>query len=385
MKPDNNHHEIKIETAVIGGGMAGLACSRQLHDAGKDFALITDNLGGRIHHSKRGVYFGAVIMTKDYTNIQRYATKAVSLYPWSGYFWNGQKAVNSAFLLDFKKLFHFAKILKQFQQSIIRLRREAPYTCQKELMGKDPLLKHMVKQSATDFVKEHGLEKMHERMLNATVNIACFRPPKELNAFNYCILILATGNGACFADFTQTVAKLTKGFEDKICLEKVTSLEENEKDSTFTVRANGHAYYAQNVVIATPARNTTAFYNKAPNEVMNNPIHVIHVKGKRRKIYKPGKNLTFKPGNAVECFFAQKNGIDILYATTPKPDFEKYYHHYEIVDQIAWKTGTQLSANKWRPLQMKKNLFTIGDYNICGLEDSFLTGLFAANKIITKQ
>ena len=42
----------------------------------------------------------------------------------------------------------------------------------------------------------------------------------------------------------------------------------------------------------------------------------------------------------------------------------------------------QLSQREWRPLQPRRNLFTIGDYNVCGLEDSYLTGLFAANKII---
>lgn len=74
MKPNTSLQKKQIETAVIGGGMAGLACSRQLHDAGKEFVLITDNLDGRVHHSKRGVYFGAVIMTRDYTNIQRYVS-----------------------------------------------------------------------------------------------------------------------------------------------------------------------------------------------------------------------------------------------------------------------------------------------------------------------
>ncbi len=105
------------------------------------------------------------------------------MYPWSGYFWNGQKAVNAVFLIDYKKIFRFAKVLNKFQKSIIQLRREAPYTCQKELMEKDPFLKHLVEKSATDFVKEHGLEKMHEQMLRATVNIVCFRPPDDLNAF----------------------------------------------------------------------------------------------------------------------------------------------------------------------------------------------------------
>lgn len=287
------------------------------------------------------------------------------------------------FLVDFKGVFRFSKVMKKFQQSMNRLRLEAPFTCQKELMEKDPLLKHLVEQSAAEFVREHGLEKFNEQLLGPVANIVVFRSYKEINAFNYCIALLATTNGACYADFTQTVARLTRGYEGKIHLEKVISLQENEDGASFYVKAEENSYQACNVVIATPARNTADFYEKAPSDVLNNMIHVIHVKGKRRKKYKPGKSLTFKAGNDVECFFAQKDDFDILYATTPEPDFDRYYPRYEIVDRLSWKTGTQLAKDKWRPLQLKNNLFAIGDYNICGLEDSFLTGLFAANKIIS--
>ena len=64
------------------------------------------------------------------------------------------------------------------------------------------------------------------------------------------------------------------------------------------------------------------------------------------------------------------------------PDLSAYYEHHEIVGRVGWKTAVQLATSGWRPLAPRPGLFTIGDYNICGLEDSYITGLFAANRII---
>ncbi len=67
---------------------------------------------------------------------------------------------------------------------------------------------------------------------------------------------------------------------------------------------------------------------------------------------------------------------------TPEPDLAPYYEHHELAAQVCWKTAIQLSGADWRRLAPRPGLFTIGDYNICGLEDSYLTGLFAANRIV---
>ncbi len=382
MAPSESTELLETETAIIGGGISGLACARQLSDAGKPFILISDTLGGRIHYSDDGLYFGAVVMTKDYTNIRRYATKAKSMWPWTGYVWNGQKAVNSMFLLDYKRLWHFARVMKKFRESIIRLRAEADHICQKTLLQRDPHLQKLVEQTAEEFVREHGLETVNERMLNPTVNAITFCPYEKMNAFNYCIALLASGNSACFADFTQTVPMLISGYEQNIHRQKVTSLQEIDDGRSYQVQTDDRTYQARNVVISTPVRNTIQFCDKLPSHVLNRTAHVIHIRGKRRAIYNPGKSLLFKPGNDVFVFFAQTGDLDIVYCPTPEPDLERYYQSYEVLDRISWKTGIQLSIDEWRPLQVQSNLYAIGDYNICGIEDSFLTGLFAANKII---
>lgn len=41
-----------------------------------------------------------------------------------------------------------------------------------------------------------------------------------------------------------------------------------------------------------------------------------------------------------------------------------------------------VSGGSWVPMKLENNLFLAGDYNLCGLEDSYISGRCAANQII---
>ena len=61
------------ETVIIGGGIAGLACARRLHDGRRRFLLITENVGGRIRSSTNGtVNLGAYYVRSDYRHVNRF-------------------------------------------------------------------------------------------------------------------------------------------------------------------------------------------------------------------------------------------------------------------------------------------------------------------------
>ncbi len=65
-----------VETVIIGGGIAGLACARRLHDSQRPFLLITEDVGGRIRVSKDGaVNVGAYYVRSDYTHVNRFVDR----------------------------------------------------------------------------------------------------------------------------------------------------------------------------------------------------------------------------------------------------------------------------------------------------------------------
>ena len=60
----------QTETIIVGGGGSWLACGKTLHDMGRDFLLVTEEIGGRMLTSKsHEVNYVDSYITEDYKNI----------------------------------------------------------------------------------------------------------------------------------------------------------------------------------------------------------------------------------------------------------------------------------------------------------------------------
>ncbi|MCL1593697.1 MAG: FAD-dependent oxidoreductase, partial [Actinomycetia bacterium] len=64
------------ETIIVGGGVSGLACARQLHDAGRSFLIVTEDIGGRVRASADGSSnLGAYYVTRDYEHVGKFVDR----------------------------------------------------------------------------------------------------------------------------------------------------------------------------------------------------------------------------------------------------------------------------------------------------------------------
>jgi len=64
------------------------------------------------------------------------------------------------------------------------------------------------------------------------------------------------------------------------------------------------------------------------------------------------------------------------------PDFDRYFTNWRILDHRHWNPAFHLLGDDLLGCEQAPNLYLIGDHNIVGLEDAYLTGLYAANQII---
>jgi hypothetical protein len=257
--------------------------------------------------------------------------------------------------------------------------------CQADLLRQDPVLERWVKEPAADFVRRNGLQSLNELSLDPVVNSTVFARTDQINTFYYLAAQLPILVPTFLADFSKTLDRLTDGFQRQILLERAVALGA-APDGGYTVATTSHDLRAKNVVVAIPGHNARELYpdldageERRPSEI---PIVTLHVRGRRRSSHAPGKIVYLPATGVVTVLLPIGPGLDVLFARTPDPNLSPFYETYEIIAQVSWKTAVQLSLGGWRPLAPRPTLYTIGDYNICGLEDSYLTGLYAANQII---
>jgi hypothetical protein len=373
------------QTLIIGGGISGLACARALCDAGRPFLLITDRLGGRMYHSAdASMNFGATYINADYRHVGRYVGRGLPFRLASAC---GHPDAGPRPLLHWRNLARAGPLARlalrlcALRAALADFRKAAQDTPQHALAPHFPLLDRLRRQPAAEVVAELRLGALHDDYFALAFRATCFRDPLAASALFYLGALLPVVVPTWVADFTHAYSRLTRGYEGRILLDRVCALGRHG-GAWQAVTASGRTVRASAVVLALPAHNLAALL-AVPTAGVAAPATVLYVRGERRPAYHGRAFLLLRPGAAGPALvWRQRGGRDLVFADRPGPDLAAVYRSAAVEAAVSWKTAVVLSGCDWAPLTPAPGLYLAGDHNLCGLEDSYLTGLCAARHIL---
>ena len=370
-----------FDTIIVGAGISGLACAKRLQEYDEDFLLISENIGGRILTSEDGaVNYGAFFVCSDYYHVLQYVTLH-SRIKLSDFCFHDNDDIYVLFepkLLAYS--FQFMKILKilyKFRKAFRLFRKTSETISQKKAIESDPFLHELYMKNAIDFVKEHKLQAGTDVYLSKGLYSTTFSTIKEMNAFSFLqfLLPLITPIYA----FTFEKEKMIEPFRDKIVLDCVTEVQ--FKNGQYKIKSNDNIFYAKNVVLATEISTSQHFADvKKTNKPVSN--HMLHIKGVPKDIIARKKYQLFSSGGDVQAIADLQNGTYLFYYKHKYPLIEKYFFESQVIASHFWDPAGTINGHTLIESNRGNNMYLIGDFNVAGLEESYITGIYGANQII---
>ncbi len=371
-----------VDTIIIGGGVAGLGCARKLFNSGEDFSLITENIGGRILTSKdNNVNYGAYYLTRDYKNIKKYVQIGRKLTPLTIHFHKKHHTYsifNKRLITHFLQLIRLIFLLKKFRKQYEIFKTECENKPQKEVLKNNPFLFKLYNQNAEKLLQEYKIKELVDDYMSEVLHGTTFLPIKKLNGFTF--LHFALPLIVSIYEFKFLKHKIIDGFKRKIINDSVISI--SQVKDNYKVETKNKIYTAKNVVLATPPHISAKLLKfKKIKKPVN--AHMFHIDGTLKNNWKECEANLFSDNNRMFAIVHQPNNTYLFYSLGNKPNFNIYFSKYKIIKHHFWNPAFNLLGHELWDCEIKKNLFLIGDHNICGLEDSYITGIYAANKIIS--
>ncbi len=376
------------ETIIIGGGISGLSCAKRLNDKKRDFLLISKDLGGRLLSEECcAVNYGGAYMTSDYVNMLKYVKKKEVLRVHDFFFFDGKRFRNVFVLKNIKhipKMIHFLLILKKLRKHFIGYRKQASKISISEYFVKDPILMKYWNMSAEDFITENGFEELDKLYGNPVTAATAFIESKKVNAFYYMGMFFPSILDSWIVDLTDTVEKISSGYKDKILIDTVLKVQKNS-DGLLNVKTLNSSYISENIVFAAPQESLSEVYD-LPKPHIQQYAYVFNISGIRKEIFKNKKAVVFRPeDHSIFMIWSLADCSDIIYSSNPNPDLSEYYESHKIVNKIHWEPGMIIPGSELIKQKFEENVYIASDYNLSLMEDCFLTGLYAANQIISKN
>lgn len=370
------------ETIIVGAGIAGLACARRLHDAGRPFLMISDNVGGRIQRSRDGtVNLGAYYVRADYAHVNRYVRLgrridrlAIERHDRN----DGYTYWDRRLLFYLPQGIRFLRLLAQFRRPYENLKQRSVRIGQAAAIWSDPILSGLYHQPASDFIEEHRIGDLARWYLAPGLHGTAFASLRDITAFTLLLGALPVLVGAY--EFTPRFDRLVDGFVDAIARDTVTALRGHGVRYQVETSSNG-TITTERVVVATPTQMAKQLLGLP---AIKRPVsaHMFHIAGTLRDEYQRADIHLFHESDPTLAIAQQADGTVLVGSRERHPDLDRHFANWQVVEHRHWNPAFHLLGDELLECEQGPNLYLIGDHNIVGLEDAYLTGLYAANQII---
>jgi len=370
------------ETIIVGGGISGLGCARTLQSNGRSrFVLITENVGGRILFSKDGlVSFGPWYAREDYEHVRPFLEISRRV----GYFdVTFHKGVSRYHMFGLRFLRHpfqayrTVRAVARYKKEYLRFKKESVTRSQKDAIESNAYLKKMHETDASIFMREEGIEDFAHDFLGEVLYGTTFLDIAQLSAANMLHFSLPLVSKTYRFAFDRQAA--TAGLEDKMIFDTVVRVA--KKDGVWSViTRSGNEYRAQHLVISTSPEVAKRllpihFENKGIG------IHMFYVRGRLKRFWREGREEVFPESSKVVAISKESEGAYLLCSHGSRPAFSTYFDSYEVVEEKEWNPAFHLIGKQLFQANAGDGLYFTGDYIYPNIEDSYITGMYAANEI----
>lgn len=367
----------QVPVIVIGAGVAGLACSKELYRHDVDHLVIAKVVGGRITSSDNGaVNYGAYIFGNDSRHIKNIVTRgrrlrlhhvrfhgegAASFWPaWQrpGELWRFYRAVR-----------WFQRHYRVFQHRAERIGQRAALEADRELLA-------MYQQPARDWLVHRHLDNFSCMYIDPVVRMCTFSEIKSVSALEF--FHVAMYLTIPVFEFRTDPGQLATTGKPPL-IDEVVDIKLGTPPQVVT-KEHG-VFLADGIVLATPIEQTRRWlklsFNKTPRAAW-----MYHLSGQVRPAYRHGDLHVFRSPNNNLFLSPQVDGTQLLYRLRDNRDFSELFEDSPVVISVRhWNPAFWMGGISLLDTHLGNGVYVAGDHNIIGMEDAFISGIAAATAL----
>jgi hypothetical protein len=369
---------------IVGGGMAGMSCALHLTQHSVTHKLITDQLGGRIQYDRDlHANFGAFFVMESYKWAQEVVQRDVRLDPTDTSFVQPDGSVIAAksfrMALLLPQMFKVARVIDKFSKHYESFKTRCLTMPFHVAASSDPFISRLVSLPAKQFAKEAGIERAIATIVGNFVYSCTGVGVADINTLDFLNVCLALRQP--IYKFIFDLPGMESRLNNSLVYDSIDSLQRDGNVSTLKMRS-GVTYEADILVLATPASVTQRLLG-IPEIRRVSKVYTYYLEGKvKQKFTHTGTNV-FHQGYDIIATTKMAGNTLMLYTCKPKTDFSEVCESSRVLKMVPFEKAMYVSGNVLLAQDYAANILIAGDHNGLGLEPTAISGIYAANRIVS--